>query len=124
MNTTSTQLKLSFGTTQQRVGLRFADLDIPQGATIESAYIAMTAGAHSAGVVALTLNAQAADHAATFSTARRDISSRALTRAQASWRPLAWRKGDIRRTGDLSALVQEVVDRPGWQGGNALAFVI
>lgn len=67
----------------------------------------------------LLIRAQAADSAATFNVAAHDISSRATTTASTFWRVPAWTGGtapsDVskQRTPDLSAMVQEVVDRDG-----------
>ena len=45
-----------------------------------------------------------------------------------SWAPPEWatveEAGPAQRTVDLAPVVQEVVDRPGWAGGNALALIV
>jgi hypothetical protein len=119
----STDVDLGHGT----VGLRFTGLRLPAGATVSRAYVQFTAaGAHSVATN-LTIKAQDADNAATFSTASFNISSRARTDALAGWSPAAWSLGSAgasQRTPDLSALIQEVVNRPGWDSGNALAFIV
>ena len=124
MYTTGTDLELSVDRLKQTIGLRFADLAIPQGAIIENAYIGLAAAATESGLMSLNLYAHATDDAKTFTTAFRNISSRPLTRARATWSPAAWQKGSARRTSDLKTVVQEVVNRPGWQSGNALAVII
>ena len=73
------------------------------------------------------MNAQAADNASTFTTANLDVSSRPRTLASVAWSPTSWSSGQggaAQRTPNLSALVQEVVSRPGWASGHAIAFVI
>ncbi len=44
------------------------------------------------------------------------------------WTPPDWTsvgsRGPDQRTPDLSAVVQEIVDRPGWSSGNALVLVV
>jgi hypothetical protein len=91
--------------------------------------VQFTADESQSVATALTIQAQAADNAATFTTAARNVSSRPRTSAAtaATWSPVAWIKGEVgpnQRTPDLSALVQEVVSRPGWAAGNALALIV
>jgi peptidoglycan/xylan/chitin deacetylase (PgdA/CDA1 family) len=112
----------------QTVGLRFAGLTIPPGATIANAYVQFTVDETTSSAANLVVRAQAADSAPVFSTASKNVSSRAKTTAQVGWVPAAWTKvgeaGTAQRTPNLSAVVQEVVNRPGWKSGNALAIIV
>jgi hypothetical protein len=76
----------------------------------------------------LVFRAQAADSAATFTTAGFGISSRPRTSASVSWAAPEWlvfgEAGLRQRTPNLSSLLQEVVSRPGWASGNALALIV
>ena len=44
------------------------------------------------------------------------------------WSPEPWNvrgeRSEKQRTPDLSSLIQEVVDQPGWRQGNAMVFII
>jgi hypothetical protein len=127
VNLTSSDLELVTDTSAQTVGLRFSDLAIPAGARITSAAVQFTADETHSEPTALTIRAQAADDAATFTTASQNVSARPRTSAATSWSPAAWTSGQAganQRTPDLSAVVQEVVDRPGWASGHALALII
>ncbi len=112
----------------QAVGLHFAGVAIPQGAQILSASVQFTVDEVSAGTTALSIRGEAADDAAPFRSASGDVSDRPPTSASVAWSPPEWRAvgeaGAAQRTPDLSALVQEIVDRPGWAPGNALALVV
>ncbi len=112
----------------QIVGVRFENLVLPPGAVIESAEIQFTADEAQSEATALTLRAQAADHAGIFTTNANNLGSRSLTAASVAWAPAAWvnlgERGPLQRTPDLSPLVREVVARPGWTSGNAMAFLI
>ena len=112
----------------QTVGLRFPDLDVPHGATIVTATVQFTADETDTVATDLTVRAQAADDAPTFQATAGNISSRPLTTASAAWSPAAWTvvgdAGPAQQTSDLSAVVQEVVDRPGWSSGNALVLAV
>jgi hypothetical protein len=123
----SSDLELVTDSVQQTVGLRFAGLAIPAGATITSASIQFVADESQSVATSLTIRAQAADTAATFTTTGFNVSSRPRTVASVPWSPAAWSSGQVsanQRTPDLAAVVQEVVDRPGWASGNAMAFIV
>ena len=113
------------GSGAQKVGLRFRDVRIPQGVTITAAKIEFTASAVNSDAADLVIRAQASDDAPAFTTATNDIGSRTLTSASVGWAPTAWAAvDDIEHTPDLSGVLQEVVDRSGWCGGNDVVFVI
>lgn len=127
INRVSGDLAMAVGTAPQTVGLRFQGVGVPQGATILDAYVQFRADEKSSTVVTLTIEGQATDSAGTFTTAAFGISSRPRTDADVPWTPDPWtligERGPKQRTPDLSAVVQEIVDRAGWSGG-ALALII
>jgi hypothetical protein len=122
----------------QVIGLRFTGVAVPPGATIVAAYVQFTAKLQTDGnsmesdpaITTLTLKGQAADNPPTFPAVfMADISSRPTTTAQAVWSdiprwPTADAAGPDQRTPSLAAIVQEIVNRPGWASGNAMVFVI
>jgi plastocyanin len=125
----STDLELvTDGSVVQTVGMRFAALAVPAGALIDKAWIQFSTDEVTTGATSLNIRAQAADDAATFSATTGNVSSRPRTTASTSWVPLAWttlnERGTAQQTPDLSAVLQEVVSRPGWKSGNATAFVV
>ncbi|UCH25814.1 MAG: metallophosphoesterase [Trueperaceae bacterium] len=131
VNRTSTDLELIFDPDEgegQLVGMRFLDMRVPQGAVITRAYVQFTAKEASAEETTLAIQAEAADDAMPFDTREGKLSVRNRTGAAAFWSPEAWEgAGDadgLQRTPDLSGVIQEVVDRPGWVAGNALAILI
>ena len=126
---TSSDLELILeGTTPQVVGMRFPGVTIPKGATIQSAKIQFTVDEVTSGATSLTFRGQAIDNAPTFTTATANISSRTKTSASASWSPPAWsvvgEAGAAELSADLSPVIQEIVNRPGWSSGNALAIIV
>jgi PKD repeat protein len=123
----SSDLELIHDSSDQTVGMRWTGLGILKGATITAAYIQFSAKESQSEVTNLTFRGQAADNAATFSTTTSDISIRPRTSAAMSWSPVAWTAGQAgatQRTPDMSAVIQEVVSRPGWAGGNALVVIV
>ena len=109
---------------EQLVGYRFRDLRIPRGAKIKSATLRMTAFHDDSGSAKFRVRAQKADDAATFGTAPGDLSGRDFTNAKVNWTPGTWEAGKDYRTPDLSSIVQKVVNRAGWCGGNSMAFAV
>jgi hypothetical protein len=112
----------------QTVGLRFAGVSLARGATVTNAYVQFQTDEVDTGAVDLTVRGQAADDAATFTSASGDVSSRARTVASVGWSPPAWTvvgaRGVDQRTPDLASVVQEIVNRSGWVSGNDLALII
>ncbi len=112
----------------QTVGMRFANISVPNGATVTSAWIQFKADETNAGGINLTIQGEAADDAPTFVDVSSNISSRALTTASVTWSPGPWNsvgeEGPKQQTPDISSVIQEIVNRPGWAPGNALVVVI
>src|SRR5439155_6152890 len=109
------------------VGVRWPGVSIPRGTAITAAYVQFTAKTTDSGTLALTINGEADDNAPTFTTASNGVSTRPRTTASVAWAPNAWTSGQAgadQRTPDLSAVIQEIVNRSGWASGNALALVI
>jgi len=128
MSLTSSDLELVFDDTNQLVGLRFAAAPIPQGASIQNAWIQFQVDETDSVATALTIRGQASDNALTFTTAAGNVSSRPTTAAAVGWIPPAWttvgQAGPDQRTPNLSLVISEIVGRAGWASGNALAIVI
>jgi PKD repeat protein len=107
--------------------MRWTALAIPPGATITAAWVQFAAKAAQSEATTLTLRGQAADNPPAFTTTAGNISTRPRTAAATAWAPVAWLAGEAgpnQRTPDLSAVIQEIVGRPGWASGNALALIV
>ena len=126
---TSSDLELvTDGADVQSVGLRFSGLAIPPGAAIVSAWIQFQTDETSSLATSLTIQGEASDNAAPFTSGANNVGARPRTTAAVAWTPPAWNvvdeAGPAQRTPNLAAVVQQVVSRPGWLSGNALAVVI
>ena len=113
----------------QTVGLRFAGVAVPPGATITNAYVQFTTQATGAtAVTSLTIKGEAADNPGTFTTTIGNISARATTSAVVGWSVPIWTSvgaaGQDQRTPNLATVVQQLVSRPGWTNGNAIVLII
>lgn len=131
-NVNSTDIELvydaSTSAATQVVGLRFQQLNIPQGAVITSAYLQFTCDEISTGSCNLTISGEAADNSSVFTTSAYNISSRNKTAAQVSWIPEGWaiigEAGSKQQTPDLSSIVQEIVSREAYTPTGAVSFII
>ena len=118
---------------QYGTGMRFLNVAIPQGATIQSAKITFKANINEAGT---TCNSKFVGdketNAATFSTLA-DFQSRRgtdvggannnlRTTASVSWAISAWTSGTSYDSPDISTVIQEIVNQGGWASGNAMAI--
>lgn len=125
---TSSDLELVNDGSDQAVGIRFAGVAIPQGATITNAYVQFQVDETGSTAASLTVRGQAADNAATFPSTSSSVSSRPRTVASVAWTPPAWPTigivGADQRTPNLASIMQEIVNRGGWASGNALALIV
>jgi len=135
MDLTSSDLEIMLdGSKNQLVGIRFVNIDIPQGATISRAYIQFTNKGDKTPVAGdAYLTAENTDNALTYSSTDFNISGRAQLADSVLWSgstDASWgtasggTAGPGQRTPDLKTLVQAIVNRPGWAPGNALAIMI
>ena len=126
MRLTSSDLEIVDDNGIQTVGLRFTGVDIPVGATVSAAWVQFTADETNSDPAALVVRGEASDSATVYSTSKTNLTSRPVTLNSVGWNPAGWttvgESGLAQRTPDLASIVQEVVIRPGWAQGNAMAF--
>jgi len=105
------------------VGVRFENLNIPQGATILSANVVFTADRDSSGASNIKITAEKVPSAAPIEGNINELVSREAlsgTAASANWNVEDWTARNIYSTQDISNVIQEVAEQPGWCGGNDL----
>lgn len=124
----SSDLELTFDNADQLVGIRFTNLNIPQGATIQNAAIQFTTDETSTGISALMIRGELNGNAPTFSATSGNISSRSATSTAVSWSPPDWNTvGEAsggQKTPDISAIIQEIVNLPGWTTSSSLVILM
>jgi hypothetical protein len=124
------ELTLDTNTTgNQVVGMRFANITVPVGATITNAYVQFeTDEVSTTNPVSLTVQGQKAPNPGTFTTAALNISSRARTTSAVPWSPPTWPTiqvaGPDQRTPNLKDVISEIIGQSGWASGNAMAIII
>lgn len=117
---------LDLGGVNRRVGLRFPGVNIPRNSAIVTAYIEFTAAGADSAPTAFIFEGDYAENPATFSSAAGNISGRDVYSTTVTWNvDYAWQNVDqLHQSADLKSIVQKMVNRPGWNPGNAMAFII
>ncbi|MCL5433014.1 MAG: hypothetical protein M1524_02765 [Patescibacteria group bacterium] len=109
----------------RKSGMRYQNVIIPQGATIISADLTFTSTDSQAGTAANTkIMGEAIDNAPSFQNiSYTTFNSLPRTSSKVTWKPIpAWTAGNTYSSPDISAIIQEIVNRPGWQSGNSLSL--
>ena len=106
--------------------MRFRDLQIPPGAIITGAEVEFVAEETGSTPTSLVIQAETVDDASAFTSSQHNISNRPRTAAIVSWTNIpAWNtRHEKHQTPDISAVIQEVVSREGWNSGNDLVLII
>ncbi len=110
----------------QQVGLRFTDVQIPAGASIESAFLQFRANGISTGPVLLTIKTQDSANPPTFAFGTGNISNRPTGNQTVSWSPPDWpidNEEGVDQQAVVTAVIQEAVLRSGWAPGNAIVLI-
>jgi hypothetical protein len=106
-------------------GLRFTDLFIPQGIKIENAYIQFTAKEVDTGYCKLHIRGHDVDNSTSAEDALNEWEP--VTSAEVIWEPPDWitigAAGTDQRTPDLSSIIQEIVNRPGYTINSAITII-
>ena len=106
---------------QQSIGFRFRGVNVPPNAIVVSAALELTASNEITDTQNIVISVEDTDHAATYQASNGSISNRNYGQS-ATWSSGAVVAGESSFTSDLTNLVKQVVDRPGWISGNAMAF--
>lgn len=105
-------------------GLRFINVNIPKNAKITSAYLGVQPSATAWISMAMDMFGENSDNSTVFSSASRP-SARPRTAAVVRHSSnVNWNKGTWYTLGDISPLVQAVVNRAGWASDNSLSVIM
>jgi hypothetical protein len=108
---------------QNYVGFRFYEY-IPQGAIIDSAVLTVTAYDDRSGITQFLIKGEATGNSPTFS-ADDSPRDRTPTAAGVIWSVTEpWAQGQTYSSPDLSAVIQEIVNRDDWRLGSALTLLV
>lgn len=128
INLTSTDLEMTRENQEQLIGMVFKNVDVPKGATITNAYIQFTTDEQTSEITSLMIKGEATDNAQAFTGNQGNISERTTTNVSVNWMPEAWNlideNGLNQRTPDMSSIISEIVNRPGYNRQNNMGFII
>jgi hypothetical protein len=105
--------------------MRFPNVEIPQGATVTSASMDLTNYYNKSGLSDVLCRIYAADtDNVTAPADKNELLALSWTTNYVNW-ALGDTTRDVQQTTpDLSSVVQEIVNRPGWSSGNAIMFLM
>jgi len=112
----------SYGIPYFMSGMRFTNLYIPATTPIVSAHLKIRSYSSYLTRVYGKIQGEDTDNAANFYG--RYISGLVKTTASVNWDiSTAWLPDTLYSSPDITSVVQEIIDRPGWSPGNALAIL-
>jgi type IV pilus assembly protein PilY1 len=126
--TTTTTTSLVDTHDDNLVGLRFENIRIPKGAVIQSASLVFTADATDTSNTVWSIQAEDIGDSPELVTTDSNLSARTKTSNVAKWTVPDWTNGvsvetsDTHSSNKLINVLQEVVDRDDWCGGNAISL--
>lgn len=107
-------------------GARFTNITIPQGTTITQAYLILKCQTAKSGVVCkTTISAEKEDNPATFADNAAAFDARWANRttARVDWdNPPTWIVDNDYNSSEIKTVIQEIVDRGGWNSGQAIVI--
>jgi hypothetical protein len=126
---TSSDLELVQESSLQQVGMRFTGVTVPSGATISDAYIQFTGEEPThTDQTDLILYGEKQPDPLTFTATANNITGRNAnkTSAEVQWSNLPqWTPTDQTwNSPNIAAVIQEIVDQPGWNSGQAMVIMI
>ena len=113
----------------QKIALRFSDIRIPKGVTIREATLTLTPSAAPVSPLESewTIRAEQSGDSPPLSPQIRDISNRPVGGASVKWivdENTLETAGDPEDSPDIKSVIQSVVNRDDWCGGNALTLIL
>lgn len=126
MNTANGQLRLTSGTEAVWTGVRFQSLNIPRGAVITSAYLRLTSVNLDTTASEFKIFGESVGDSAEFENVTNNINTRAKTGAYVHWdseNSFPFTNETI-TSPDISAVIQEIVNRGDWCGKNNLSLLV
>jgi hypothetical protein len=123
-NNTGAQVLIANLSQNFSIWVRFPSVAIPPGVAITTAYVTFTPDSdYPTGTVTVDISAEDVDDAVAPTDAT-DFNGKTRTTASETWVVGALTSGTPVNTPDLSAVIQEIVDRGGWASSNAMQFLI
>ena len=113
------------GSQSTAIGFRFANVNIPPGATIAQASLLFTAFDDQGGPMSLSIVGHDTGDSASFGPGDGPADRLAdATTSSVLWNPSSWTAGNTYTSPDFASIIQEIVDRPDWVSGGGLSLII
>jgi hypothetical protein len=110
--------------TEQADGLRIPSVAVPDNAVIDQAFFRIRArDTQSSGIGGATIYGQDHDDPPTFTTDAEYHTRTWISSPTVHWEPYPWTAEVWYESPDVSGVVQAIVDRSGWNSGQAMAFL-
>jgi len=106
------------------VGIRFPELQIPQGATIDDARIEFTSLTTTEKPSTLSFRIEDTADSQPFEEVKGNISDRSWWSNQNEWITPEWEAANTITSNSLQPLLQRVVQKTNWCGGNAVSIAV
>ncbi|MFP6878194.1 MAG: metallophosphoesterase [Roseibacillus sp.] len=111
----------------ETIGLRFRDVPIPPNATIIVSGILFTPALVRTELATWSIHMDMSSSSNSFTSAIGNLATRPRSSRTVNWNIPSWGwvefQNNIHLTPDLSGLIEEVIQRPGWQRGDSLGFL-
>lgn len=108
-------------------GWRLTGVGVAQGATINSAFLTITASVTytTGSTLSAIVSGQAADNAPTFAASAGNLGTGTRPRTTAATGALNLQSvtAEIEYVINVTSIIQELVNRPGWASGNSLVLI-
>ncbi|MBO6515755.1 MAG: T9SS type A sorting domain-containing protein [Bacteroidia bacterium] len=105
------------------MAFHFKNVAIPQGTTISTASVTMNAWSSNSSSVTVQIYADDVDDSDAISSSDDDISDRTPTSEKEDWTFSTWSYDVDYATPDIADVIQEIVNRSGWQSGNDITII-
>jgi hypothetical protein len=120
---------LDVGDEDEEIGLRFQNVTVPKGSTIDYAYIEWYCYEDHPELVNIYIYGEDLGNPPTFVEVDEHIVDRWNANPTTQFVPWLdvqpnWVPGETYRTPDLKTVIQELIANPGWSSGNAMVFFI
>ncbi|WP_299074109.1 PilC/PilY family type IV pilus protein [uncultured Paraglaciecola sp.] len=122
----STGTELSFKSTSNKyIGVRFRKIGLPQGATVSNAYLEFTANTNSStSTASFNISGVNQNDPSSFKSYPRYLLRDKPKTASVAWTGIPqWLKNDTYQSPPVTSIVQQIVNRGGWNIGNDMMFV-
>ena len=111
-------------TSSSYTGLRLTNVNIPQGATINSAAIQLYSSQSQWISLSLSISAENIGNSPTFSSSNKPSQRSLVNQNSVYSNNIKWNNNTWYSLSDISSVIQSVVNRSDWNPGNSLSIII